>query len=564
MGTFLSVAATSAGLSVALARFAPQYSLGVAVTAVTLFVIQSLSYAIWHVVIYPRFIDPLRHIPEPPARDFLLGHTKNILREPTGWPMRKWIADVPNNGFIRYSMWFRRRLLLTTPATLSEVLVTKNYDFVKPGNIVKTLGRILGIGILFAEGDEHKMQRKNLSPAFAFRHIKNIYPIFWQKSIEMTDCMAAAVAAAKAEPTNTSHDDGTAKPDIGLESQRHERRRLGVIEVGNWASRATLDIIGLCGMGRDFNSLQDPSNELNKTYKSLAEPGSGARILGLAALFLPFWLLKLLPIKRNTQLSEASAYIKQVCRDLIIRKRKDVLEEKAAGTDILSVALDSGAFSDEELVNQMMTFLIAGHETTATSMTWAIYLMCKHPDIQKKLRAEVRSSIPHLHSEITAATIDDCHYLQAVCNETLRLWAPVGLTSRVAACDTTIQGQFIPKGTAIILAPATINTSTELWGPDALEFKPERFLGPDGKANNQGSAKSNFAFLTFLHGPRSCIGQRFAQAEFACILAAWIGRFETAFEQDSAMAKGELEVRSGVTSKPKGGVWVTVEEVAGW
>jgi cytochrome P450 len=232
--------------------------------------------------------------------------------------------------------------------------------------------------------------------------------------------------------------------------------------------------------------------------------------------------------------------------------------------DIISVALESGGFTDEELVNQMMTFLVAGHETTATAMVWAMYLLCKHQDIQKKLRGEIRSKLPSLGSDITAADVDSCHYLHAVCTEVLRLWAPVSLTLREAAHDTSIQGQFVPKGTNVILAPWAINASTHLWGPDALEFKPERWLDADGKANNKGSAASNFSFLTFLHGPRSCIGQKFAQAEFECLLAAWVGKFETNFEEGSALAKGEFEIQGGITQKPKGGVWVQLKELDDW
>jgi cytochrome P450 len=154
--------------------------------------------------------------------------------------------------------------------------------------------------------------------------------------------------------------------------------------------------------------------------------------------------------------------------------------------------------------------------------------------------------------------------LHAVCTEILRLWSPVTLTMRAAANDATLADQFIPKGTTVIIAPWAINTSTTLWGPDALEFKPERWLDVDGTSNNRGGADSNYSFLTFLHGPRSCIGQRFAQAEFACLLAAWVGSFEMELEKGSPHAEGEPEVEGGITSKPKGGLWVHLKETDGW
>lgn len=197
-------------------------------------------------------------------------------------------------------------------------------------------------------------------------------------------------------------------------------------------------------------------------------------------------------------------------------------------------------------------------------MTWAMFLLCRNPEVQKKLRDEIRSKLPSINSTISAAEVDSCHYLHAVCQEILRLRAPVNLTIRMTACDTQILGNPVPKGTTIILCPGAVNTSVGLWGSDAKEFKPERWLDGDGKANNQGSADSNFSFMTFLHGPRSCIGQRFAQAEFACLLAAWVGRFDTSFEANSPLASGEPEVASGITAKPKGGVWVEAKETDGW
>ena len=264
-------------------------------------------------------------------------------------------------------------------------------------------------------------------------------------------------------------------------------------------------------------------------------------------------------------MNSASDYIKQTCRDLIKQKRQAMDEKKEIQIDILSVALSSGNFTDEDLVNQMMTFLVAGHETTSTSMIWALYLLCRHPAVQQRLRDEVRSKLPPLAEDITAAQIDDCHYLQAVCSEVLRLHSPVTLTMRIADHDTSLNGHFIPKDTTIILAPLAINTSTHLWGPDAGEFNPDRWLDADsGISNNKGGADSNYSFLTFLHGPRSCIGQKFAQAEFACLLAAWVGSFKTEFEEGSPLAHGEPEIKGGITSKPKGGVWARLERVEGW
>jgi len=553
----LQMLGSAAATSFVLNRYAPAYSIGLWMTAILLFFTQFIIYETWIIVIYPRFFSPLRHLPTPPDNRFFSGQTRRVLSQPSGIPMRDWVENVPNDGLIRYSMWFQERLLVTNPKALAEVLVTKNYDFVKPQQVRNGLGRLLGIGILLAEGDEHKTQRKNLMPAFAYRHVKDLYPVFWGKSRELMECLSEA---------SKSLDQPNEKQDSAvLESNKPTSEHApGVIEVGGWSSRATLDIIGVSGVGQDFHALQDPTNKLNSLYRKVFSPGRVGRILQLAGIFVPFWLLRRLPVKRNHEINEAVDYIKQLCRDLIAQKRKTMAEKERTDVDIVSVALESGGFSDEDLVNQMMTFLVAGHETTATAMIWAIYLLCKHPEVQNKLREEVRSQLPSLDEDVTAADVDNCHYLQAVCSEVLRLWAPVSLTLRVADKDTSICDQYVPKGTLVIMCPWATNTSTHLWGADANEFKPERWLDADGKSNNKGSADSNYSFLTFLHGPRSCIGQKFAQAEFACLLGAWAGRFETKLEEGSPFIDSEPLIKGGITAKPTGGLWVQLKELDGW
>jgi len=439
---------------------------------------------------------------------------------------------------------------------LAEVLVTKNYDFPKPAHIRYSIGRILGIGILLAEGDEHKKQRKNMMPAFAFRHIKDLYPIFWDKSRECVDAMAEqlSLGASKDGEVDETLPDGTA-----------------VINVGNWASRVTLDIIGVAGLGRDFGAIKDPNTELNQTYRRIARPSRAGQRLALLTLFVPGWIVNMLPVKRNDDIVQASKVIRANCRDLIQRKRAKLANKELTDVDILSVALESGGFSDENLVDQLMTFLAAGHETTASAMTWAIYMLCLHPEVQTRLRAEVRERLPSVadgSATVSSVDIDHMPYLNAVCSEVLRYYSPVPLTMREAARDTSILGQPVPKGTRIMLTPWAVNKSQELWGDDALRFNPERWIarqdGGGGDKAASGGASSNYAFLTFLHGPRSCIGSGFAKAEFACLLAAWVGRFEFDLKNEEERDERKMDIRTGVTAQPRNGFFVKVKTVDGW
>lgn len=380
-------------------------------------------------------------------------------------------------------------------------------------------------------------------PAFHFRHVKDLYPIFWTKAREMVKALSLISQPEGIMPVQNLKD-------------------APVVEIGDWSSRAALDIIGLAGMGQDFNAIGDPTNELAAAYRRVFTSRDRNKFLEFLYFLIPFWLLTILPSQRNLAIFQAANTIKRVCRQLVSKKKAKLEQkEKRVDVDILSVALESGGFTDENLVNQMMTFLAAGHETTATAMTWAAHLLCLHPDVQTRLRQEIRNYLPSIddtQNSMTSQTLDQLPFLHAVCNEVLRVHPPAPITLREAGKDTSILGTYIPKGTRIVLAPGAVNMSAALWGADSEKFNPDRWMGR-GKANT-GGAESNYSFLTFLHGPRSCIGQSFAKAEFACLLAALVGRFEMELED----AQKEVETDSGVTLKPKDGLRVRIRLIEGW
>ncbi|KAJ6445853.1 cytochrome P450 97B3 [Purpureocillium lavendulum] len=520
---------------------------------------QLLAWLLWTTLVYPHFTSPLRHLPTPPGAHWLFGHGPKILAANPGG-----ITTVPHQGLIRYFFFFNReRVVVTSPKALAEVLVTKNYLFPKPDAVRTSLGRVLGYGILLAEGDEHKIQRKNLLPAFHFRHVKGLYPTFWRKARELLDAMEETVRAGG--------DEGA------------------VLEVNSWASRCTLDIIGVAGMGVDFGAIQDENNPLASTYINLSTPNRQAKILMIMGMVLPGWLISHLPLKRNDEINAAAQRIRGVCRDLIVKKRKRLAGKEPLDPDIISVALESGLFTDEQLVDQLMTFLAAGHDTTASALTWALYLMTRHPEMQKRLRDEVRGALPSpgTDADLSSADIDRLPFLNAFCSEVLRVFSPVPQTIREAACDTTIQGQFIPRGTRIMLSPWGTNVAPGLWGDDAAEFKPERWLsssaaaaasagggggGEGGGGTGDGSgvsigsggAESNYAFMTFLHGPRSCIGAAFARGELACLLAACVGRFEYELADEAMADERNIKLKAAVTARPAYGMPLRTRVVEGW
>ncbi|KAL7960866.1 cytochrome P450 [Trichoderma compactum] len=460
-------------------------------------------YGIWSLFVCPFWFSPLRHLPTAPGGHWLLGHGKKILVAKPAELLREWALTIPNEGLIRY-YWLlnRERLLITSPKALAEVLVTNNYAFQKPENFRSMLGCVLGYGAM------------------------------------TTECGKLGEAE---------------------------------FEAGEWASRVTLDIIGVAGLGRDFHAIQDDNNDIVQTYKFLFKPRPPAKLLVFLATLVPTWLLQRLPLEQNRAIDAAAQTIKSLCQDLIREKRKKMMAYKGrTDVDILSVAIESGQFTDENLVGQLMTFLAAGHETTSTALTWAIYELSRSPEMQKRLRNEIREKLPFtddVDAKITSLDIDHMPYLDAVCNEALRFFSPGSLTIREATHDTTIQGVPVKKGTRLTISPFAVNVDPKLWGSDASQFNPDRWISAEGVSDEtnkraaSGGAESNYAFLSFLHGPRSCIGTGFAKGEFACLLAAWIGRFECELVNKEEMDLDKIDVRGGVAAKPANGLYVKAKVV---
>lgn len=461
------------------------------------------------------------------------------------------MEEVPNDGLIRYLAFCNgERVFPTSPKVLQEVMHTKAYIFQKAPMVRKSIGKLLGMqGMLFSEGEQHKIQRKHILPAFAYRHLRDLIPIFWEKSLELSKAI---------------ENDLRTKQDTEAEKQTGV-----VIEMSQWLSRSTLDIIGSAGFGYEFNCVKndDDSNELVKAYRKVFSPASKTvQIIRVIYQYLPEWLINLIPLKRRKEGLQAIELLKSMCTRMV-REKKQEYETggKVGQKDILSLVTKDSPFTEEEMRDQLMTFLAAGHETTASALGWGLYLLSQNPEVQSRLRAEIRSQIPSPTSTATTAVhLEDCldtlPYLRNVTNEIFRFYPPVPMTLRMAAEDTTLGGYYIPKGTIVMLSPWAINRSKKVWGPKADVFDPNRW--EEHKEGKEGA--SNYDSMTFLHGPRGCIGKDFARLEFKALLAVLVGRFEFNEILDENGKRKEIVIKGGITSRPQDGVPLRVRVLDGW
>ncbi|KAI1097501.1 cytochrome P450 [Jackrogersella minutella] len=489
------------------------YSQGLIKLIAYVFGINYVLLFLYCAIIYPEFISPLRKFPRPkwwlPRMIYGRLATKTTQAE----LLLDIIQAVPNDGIVALREVTESRLLITGSSVLADLLVHRCYDFEKPQNMRKFLSGVIGNGLVTTEGEDHKFLRKNSLNAFSFRRIKDLYPMIWKNSLAFAEAL----------------EDNIRQQSSGTDASNE--RPTGKAEMSRWASKITLNIMGIAGLGRDFNILENSDDPLVESYETIFNPSKEMLVYFILSAWFSVRLVRILPWKMNQVFEQAGSTLRRVCNQLVRDKREAIRKNEGDNVDILSMLIKSENFSDTSLCDQLLTYLAAGHDTSALSLTWACYLLALDLARQDTLRSEVREALASAQSSPgyeldIPSTLERLPFLNGVLNETLRLYPSIPVTIRVAARDTYLAGQPIPKGTEILISPWLINRSRMFWGPSAAEFRPERWIEKDGRPNNTGGAGSNYEFLSFLHGPRACIGQNFARAELRCLLAALVSRFE--------------------------------------
>lgn len=201
--------------------------------------------------------------------------------------------------------------------------------------------------------------------------------------------------------------------------------------------------------------------------------------------------------------------------------------------------------STAELRDNLLTFIVAGHETTALSLSWALYLLAFDPNVQDRARAEAQAALGNRAAQ--AEDLPDLPFIRAILDEALRLYPPAGVVSRTAMAHGLLGDTEIRKGDTVMIPIYALHRSHLLWdAPDA--FMPDRFL--------DRRAIQRFAYLPFGDGPRICIGASFALQEAVLILATLLSRFR--FEKVAGRDPDPVMI---LTLRPEGGVWLTAEPI---
>ncbi|KAG1451985.1 hypothetical protein G6F46_005705 [Rhizopus delemar] len=452
-------------------------------------------YCLSKYIIYNLYLHPLRHIPGPPA-DWIppFGNFREIVRSESGAPHKRW-AEKYGGMVLYHGEWNQPRVIVTDHKLLKQVLTTQEYDFIKTPATAKFLKRFLGNGLLVAEGEVHRFQRKILNPAFSVQSIRSMVPLMAKPGLRLRD--------------------------LWLETIKSSGKEFTEIEVSSGLSLATLDVIGLAGFGQDLKSLEHAGTEkqskLSQAYLHIFS--NDLSLMRILTLLFP--ALRFLPTERNRKTRQDLRWLEEESKALVQAgiERAAVEKEDGKPKDLLALMVNliddetGKGLTAEELRNQCLTFLAAGHETTSVSLSWCLWLLAQNQKIQDSLRKEVKTlftsdDIP-TYEEINALPL-----LTNVCRETLRLIPPVPVTSRITRAPVVLGSYALPKGTILFLSLIVNHHSKEIWGEDAEEFNPYRW-----ETEKIGNA---YQYLPFLAGGRQCIGYKFALIEMKLLLALLI------------------------------------------
>lgn len=296
-----------------------------------------------------------------------------------------------------------------------------------------------------------------------------------------------------------------------------------------------LTIVRVAAFGEDFDSLNKPADSgLAGQYHELLNVDTGRAIwfllscnptqffktpfkkLTIDLVFLPQWIVANIPLWQTPRLAtRITRLLHEYAMQLAQTRRKEVeagLEIKdilpMKRPDILTALIKTTNLTESQLADQILTLLAAGHETTSSALAWTAVSLSKDSKLQARLRDEIRANIPSPQSGEIPKTLllEKLPLLNAVCHETLRLFPTVPFTARTAVRPTRVGNIILPKDGQVWLPVWAFNRSPQFWGSNASEFVPDRWI-TDGSFNNNGGAPSNYAQMTFLHGPRTCIGQ---------------------------------------------------------
>lgn len=434
-----------------------------------------------------------------PEEHWLFGSTLAFQKQPIDFCTR---VAREHGELARFRVGYEQWYLLTSPEHVYEVLVGKAALFHKPKLAKRMWKLFLGNGLLSSDGDVWKRQHKLILPGFHKQRIDTY----------------AQVMVGYTEELLASYRDGELR------------------DISEDMTDLTLAIVAKTLFDAD---VKHSARKVGESIKLLNE-------IMVDHINNPVPVPSWWPSARNQKKMSAIRDIERIVRDVIEERRRSG-EDRG---DLLSMLVhardEAGAkMNDQELRDEAMTLLFAGHETTSNSLTWTFYMLAKHPEVEARVEAEVRSVLGG-----RPPTLDDLKnlpYLDMVIKESMRILPVVWAYMREPQADVALSdGRVLPRGCVVFISPYVLHHNPRYFA-DPEVFRPERFSREQEKALPRG------AYVPFAAGPRVCLGKSFAMMEARLVLATMIQHVKLELATDH-----EVELSPKIALRPKDGVQARV------
>lgn len=513
----------------------------------------------------------------PNRRNWLTGNISSLFEGGVDYCVH--IAE-KYGGAVRLHGPFGEVVYVSDPRALYHMVVKDQHIFEEPNTFILTNRLIFGEGLISTVGEQHRRQRKLLNPVFSTSNMRRLLCILHPISDRLTSTLVSKL------PIDGSHKE---------------------IDILPWLSRCALDGVCQSILGYPSNTLSTAENDPYAEALRKIGPliGKLMKLRPFAMLIMqrcsPYWARKVLDLITvpwlPTQFMADVREMRHIVETMDSFSRKAFLEKKAATeaketsdptdtacrdsdsmTSMMDIMLKANAVSsnterltDAELLGQMNVMVFAGLDTTTSALARCIYLLAQHSGAQARLRSEIRDATETLENDGDMSSVElpydvlmSLPFLDGVVKETLRLYPSLPVMSRITSKTTTLPLQFpalsrsggytstvtIPEGAYTIISILAANRHQEVWGDDANEWRPERWLSSHLAAPSQAQevkfsldgedvtstsptpgAKDSVRFpgvysnmMTFLGGSRSCIGFKFAEMELKQVIATLVLR----------------------------------------
>jgi cytochrome P450 len=440
--------------------------------------------------------------PEGLPGHFLLGNIPEIRRDPL-----KFLEElVRQRGDVsRFRFMWLEGYLVNHPDYIRRILVDNHRNYNKQNLANQMLRPVLGNGLLLSEGEFWLRQRRLIQPSFHKQRIQGFGEIMARATADMMQRWA------------------------GLDPEKP-------LDMDREMMRLTLTIVGMALFSLD---LSGESETVGKSFSYINQfISERARTVLVPPLGLP--------TPANRRFHKARRQLVEVVQEIITERRAAIHRDQGGGDDLLAMLLEARdeetgeGMTDQQIQDEVMTLLLAGHETTANALTWTWYLLSQNPEAEQKLHAELDEVLEGKMPGM--ADLGRLRYTQMVVKEALRLYPPAWILSRNAVEADTLGDFYVPAGTVVDVSPYLMHRHPGFWD-EPLRFDPERFT-PE-----RAEKRPQYAYFPFGGGPRLCIGRDFAIVEAQIILAAAASRFQMRLAPGHPVGIDPL-----ITLRPLGGM----------